>query len=159
MATTFEKNVLGLFRFPLLRISSKIKMHDPPFLLPPLLNKNMRKDLTPEDGQLVLDNGLRNLKRGPDGDYEIDGQLVLVRGTVKYLVSRFKTTIQCIWNCALVESNYNGDVDVFASPSRKFLAGHPLKHTNHNYCSTVNIISHLECVMRILLERYPTLHL
>ena len=58
-----------------------------------------RKDITPEDGQLVLDHGLRNLKRGPDGDYEIDGQLVLVRGTVKYLVSGFKvdkTTIQCI---------------------------------------------------------------
>ena len=45
----------------------------------------MRRDLTPEDLQLVLDYGLQNLKRGPDGDNKFDGQLVLVRGTIKYL--------------------------------------------------------------------------
>ena len=43
-------------------------MPDPPFFLPPpLLNKHMRKDLTPEERQLVLDYGLRNLQKGPDG--------------------------------------------------------------------------------------------
>ena len=154
------KKRFGLVRFPLLRLSSKIKM-PAHFLLPPLLNNHMRRDLTPEDLQLVLDYGLQNLNRGPDGDNKIDGQLVLVHGTSNYLVAWFKvdkTTIQFIWN-RMLESYYNGDIDVFASPSRKFLAGHPLKHTNHNYCSTMNIISHLECVMRILLERYPTLHL
>ena len=104
----------------------------------------MRKDLTPEERQLVLDYGLRNLKRGPDGDYEIDGQLVLVCGTVKYLVSRFKTTIQCIWNCAL-ESNYNGDVDVFASPSRKFLAGHPLKYNHEEIITAMSKIPYCKC--------------
>ena len=73
----------------------------------------MRKDLTPEECQLVLDYGLRNLQKGPDGG---DGQLVLLCGTIKYLAGQFKvdkTSIQsCIWNRAL-ESYYSGDTDVF----------------------------------------------
>ena len=85
-------------------------MPDPPFFLsPPLLNKHMRKDLTPEERQLVLDYGLQNLQKGPDGGDEIDGRLILVHGTVKFLAGQFKvdkTTIQCIWNRAL-ESYYN----------------------------------------------------
>ena len=71
----------------------------------------MRKDLTPEERQLMLDYGLRNLQKGPDGGDEIDGQLILVRGTVKFLAGRFKvdkTTIQRIWKRAL-ESYYNDD--------------------------------------------------
>ena len=32
----------------------------------------MRKDLTPEERQLMLDYGLRNLQKGPDGGDEID---------------------------------------------------------------------------------------
>ena len=65
-------------------------MPDPPFFLPPpLLNKHMRNDLlTPEERQLVLDYGLRNLQKGPDGGDEIDGWLILVRGTVKFLAGR-----------------------------------------------------------------------
>ena len=64
---------------------------DPFFaLLPSLLNKHMRKDLTPEDHQLVLDYGLQNLQRGPNGDDKIDGRLVLVCGTVQYLAGWFK---------------------------------------------------------------------
>ena len=54
-------------------------MTRPPLFLPaPLLNKHMRKYLTPEERQLVLDYCLQNLKRGPDGGDEIDGQIVLV---------------------------------------------------------------------------------
>ena len=55
--------------------------------------------------------GLQNLQKGPDGGDEIDGQLILVRGTVKFLAGRFKvdkTTIQRIWNRTL-ESYYNDD--------------------------------------------------
>ena len=108
-------------------------------MLPPLLNNHTRRDLTLEDRQLVLDYGLWILKRGPDGGNEIDGQLVLVRGTVKYLAGRFKvdkTTLQRIWNPAL-ESYYNGDTDVFASPSRKFLAGHPLKYNRKEIITAI----------------------
>jgi hypothetical protein len=101
-------------------------MPDPPFFLsPPLLNKHMRKDLTPEERQLVLDYGLQNLQKGPDGGDEIDGRLILVHGTVKFLAGQFKvdkTTIQCIWNRAL-ESYYNDDTYVFASLSCKLLTG------------------------------------
>ena len=64
----------------------------------------MRKDLTTEERQLVLDYGLRNLQKGPDGGDQIDGWLILVRGTVKFLVVWFKvdkTTIQRIWNRVL----------------------------------------------------------
>ena len=52
----------------------------------------------------MLDYGLRNLQKGPDGGDEIDGQLILVRGTIKFFAGRFKvdkTTIQRIWNRAL----------------------------------------------------------
>ena len=48
--------------------------------------------------------GLQNFKRGQIGDEKIDGWLVLVHGTVKYLVGRFNvdtSTRQRIWNCAL----------------------------------------------------------
>ena len=96
----------------------------PPFFLPPpLLNKHMRKHLTPEERQLVLDYGLQNLQKGPDGGDEIDGRLILVRGTVKFLVVWFKvdkTTIQRIWNRVL-KSYWNDDTYVFASLSRKLL--------------------------------------
>ena len=106
-------------------------MPDPPFFLPPpLLNKHMRKDLTPEERQLVLDYGLRNLQKGPDGGDEIDGQLILVRGTIKFFAGRFKvdkTTIQRIWN-RMLESYYNGDTDVFSSLSRKLLTGYTRKY-------------------------------
>ena len=50
------------------------------------------KDLTPEDHQLVLDYGLQNLQRGPNGDDKIDGRLVLVCGTVQYLAGWFKVS-------------------------------------------------------------------
>ena len=40
-----------------------------------------------------------------------------------------------IWN-RMLESYYNGDTDVFSSPSRKFLAGRPLKY-NHEEIITV----------------------
>ena len=105
LATTSEKNVFRLFRLPLLLIASEMQMPDPPFFLPPpFLNKHMRKDLTPNERQLVLDYGLRNLQKGPDGGDQIDGWLILVRGTVKFLVVWFKvdkTTIQRIWNRVL----------------------------------------------------------
>ena len=48
----------------------------------------------------MLHYGLRNLKRAPNGDDEIDGWLVLVHGTVKYLAGLFKvdkTTVQCTY--------------------------------------------------------------
>ena len=112
------------------------------FLLPPLLNNHMRRDLTPEDLQLVLDYGLQNLNRGPDGDNKIDGQLVLVHGTSNYLVAWFKvdkTTIQFIWN-RMLESYYNGDIDVFASPSRKFLFRHPLKYNREEIITAIEDI-------------------
>ena len=85
----------------------------------------MRKDLTPEERQLVLDYGLQNLQKGPDGGDEIDGRLILVHGTVKFLEGQFKvdkTTLQCIWNGAL-KSHYNDDTYVFASLSCKLLTG------------------------------------
>ena len=67
MATTFEKNVFRLFRLQLLLISSEMQMPgDPPLFLPapPILNKQMRKDQTPEERQLMLDYGLlRNFKK------------------------------------------------------------------------------------------------
>ena len=48
-----------------------------------------------------------------------------------------KRTIQCIWNCAL-ESNYNGDTDMFALlPSRKFLAGRPLKYNREEIITAI----------------------
>jgi hypothetical protein len=78
----------------------------------------------------VLDYGLRNLQKGPDGGDEIDGWLILVRGTVKFLAGWFKvdkTTIQNIWNRAL-ESYYNDDTYVFASLSRKLLTGYTRKY-------------------------------
>ena len=71
----------------------------------------MRKHLTPEERQLVLDYGLQNLQKGPDGGDEIDGRLILVRGTVTFLAGRFKfdqTNIQRVWNRAL-ESYSNDD--------------------------------------------------
>ena len=115
-------------------------MPDPPFFLPPpLLNKHMRKDLTPEERQLVLDYGLRNLQKGPDGGDEIDGRLILVRGTVKFLAGRFKvdkTTIQCIWNRAL-ESYYNDDTYVFASLSRKLLTGYTRKYPREEIIAAI----------------------
>ena len=84
----------------------------------------MRKDLTPEERQLVLDYGLRNLQKGPDGGGdEIDGRLILVRGTVKFLAGRFKvdkTTIQRIWN-RMLESYYNDDLYMFASLSPQII--------------------------------------
>ena len=85
----------------------------------------MRKDLTPEERQLVLDYGLRNLNRGPDGDDKIDGCLILVCGPIEYMVGKFKVDkatikpIQHVWNRAL-QSYYNSDTDVvFAYLSRK----------------------------------------
>ena len=50
-------------------------MPDPPpllfFLLPSLLNKHIKKDLTLEERQIVLEYGFPSLKRGPnDGDDE-----------------------------------------------------------------------------------------
>lgn len=49
----------------------------------------------------MLDYVLQNLKRGDDGEDEIDDWLVLVCGTVKYLEGSSKVdeaTIQRIWN-------------------------------------------------------------
>ena len=106
------------------------------FLLPPLLNNHMRRDLTPEDLQLVLDYGLQNLNRGPDGDNKIDGQLVLVHGTSNYLVARFKvdkTTIQFIWN-RMLESYY---MVILTSPSRKFLVRRPLKYNREEIITAI----------------------
>jgi len=57
----------------------------------------MRKYLTPEQCQLLFECGLWKLKKGPNGCDEIDSWLVLVHGTVKYLVGQFKvnkTTVQ-----------------------------------------------------------------
>ena len=71
----------------------------------------------------MLDYGLRNLQKGPEGGGdEIDGWLVLVHGTVKYLAGQFKVdkaTVKCIWNHTF-KSYYNGDNDEFASLSHKF---------------------------------------
>ena len=45
----------------------------------------MRKDLTSRERQLVLDYGLRNLQKGPEGGGdEIDGWLVLECGTINF---------------------------------------------------------------------------
>ena len=64
-----------------------------------------RKDLTPEERRLLLGYGLQNLQKGPDrGGDEIDGKLIFVHGTIKYLAGLFKvekTTIQTISNCVL----------------------------------------------------------
>ena len=60
-------------------------------------------------------------------------------GTIKYLVAQFKvdkTTIQFIWN-RMLESYYNGDIDVFASPSRKFLFRHPLKYNREEIITAI----------------------
>lgn len=69
---------------------------DTPFFLPPplLLNKQtMRKFSTniSSASACVLDYGLQNLRKGPDGrGDEINSQLVLVCGTIRYLVGQFK---------------------------------------------------------------------
>ena len=108
-----------------------MQMPEPPFVLPPpLLNKHMRNDLTPEERQLVLDYGLRNLQKGPYGGDEIDGRLILVHRTIKFSAGWFKVdkrTIQRIWNCAL-ESYYNDDTYMFASLTRKLLTGYTCKY-------------------------------
>ena len=96
----------------------------------------MRKDLKPEERQLVLDYGLRNLQKGPDGGDELDGRLILVRGTITFLAGRFKvdkTSIQRVWNRAL-ESYYNDDTYVFASLSRKLLTGYTCKYPLETNC-------------------------
>jgi hypothetical protein len=50
---------LGFFDFHFCASRAKSRSLIPHFLLPPpLLNKHMRKDLTPEDCHLVLDYGL-----------------------------------------------------------------------------------------------------
>ena len=57
-----------------------------PHLLPQLnLNKHTRRDLTVQEHQMILDYGLWNLKKGPDGSEEIDGWLILLPGTVKFM--------------------------------------------------------------------------
>ena len=118
---------LGLFDFHFCASRAKSRCH-------------MRRDLTPEDRQLVLDYGLRKLKNDlMETMSEIDGQLLLVHGTVKYLAGRFKvdkTTTQRIRNRAL-ESYYNGDTDVLASPSRKFLSGRPLKYNREEMITAI----------------------
>ena len=123
-------------------------MPDPPFFLPPpLLNKHMRKDLTPEERQLKLDYGLRNLQKGPGGGDEIDGWLILVCGTVKFLVGWFKvdkTTIQRIWNRTL-KSYYNDDTYVFASLSRKLLTGYTRKYPREEIIAAIRGIPYRKC--------------
>ena len=118
-----------------------MQMPDPPFFLPPpLLNKHMRKDLTPEERQLVLDYGWRNLQKGPDGGDEIDGRLIFVCETFKFLGGQLKVdktrTIQCIWNRAL-ESYYNDDTYVFASLSRKLLTGYTRKYPREEIIAAI----------------------
>ena len=65
-----RKKFLGFSDFHCCASPAKSRCLPPPltFLLTSRLNKRMRKDLTPEDRQLVLDYSLWNLKRGPDGD-------------------------------------------------------------------------------------------
>ena len=74
-----------------------------------------------------------------EGGDEIDGRLILVRGTVKFLAGRFKvdkTTIQRIWNRAL-ESYYNDDTYVFASLSRKLLTGYTRKYPREEIIAAI----------------------
>ena len=99
----------------------------------------MRKDLTPEEHQLVLDYSLQNLQKGPDGGDEIDGRLILVHGTIKFLAGQFKvdkTTIQRILSHAL-ESYYNDDTYVFALLSRKLLTGYTCKYPREEIIAAI----------------------
>ena len=52
----------------------------------------MKNDQTPEEHRFVFDYGLCNFKEGPPADDEdkIDGQIIFVHGTIKYLACRFK---------------------------------------------------------------------
>ena len=68
-ATTFEKTFFDFFHFHFYLRDARC----PPFVLPSifLYQYSMRKNLSPEERQLVLDYTLRNLKRGPDAEDEI----------------------------------------------------------------------------------------
>ena len=55
MATKFEKNVFGIFRFSLVAISSKMQMHEDPFFFEPsILNIRTKYDITVEQLKLVI---------------------------------------------------------------------------------------------------------
>ena len=55
LATTFETNVFGIFRFSLLDISSKMQMHEDPFFFEPSIpNIRTKYDITVEQRQLAF---------------------------------------------------------------------------------------------------------
>ena len=88
LATTFEKNVFGIFRFSLLAISSKMQMHEDPFFFEPsILNIRTKYDITVEQLQLAFNYGMCNPESGDDGKEENDGMLVLRIVTVKHPVA------------------------------------------------------------------------
>ena len=96
----------------------------------------------------MLDYGLRNLPKGPDGGDEIDGRLILVRGTIKFLVGQFKvdkTTIQSIWNRVLQFYYYNDDTYIFALLSRKLLTGYTRKYPCEEIIAAITDIPYHKC--------------
>ena len=51
-----------------------------------------------------------------------------------------------IWNCALEPNCYNGDTDMFATPSRKFfLAGRRLKYNGEEIITAIADIPYRKC--------------
>ena len=91
---------------------------------------------------MILDYGLWNLKKGPDGSEEIDGWLILLPGTVKSMLHWLdvnKSTAQRTFNRALT-SYYLEDSDKFASLSRKFGSGHHQKYNRDNVIAAIKEI-------------------
>jgi len=91
---------------------------------------------------MILDYALRNLEKGHDRRDEIDGWLVLLPGTVKFISHRLdvnKSTVQCTWNRALT-SCYLEDSKSFASLSCKFGSGHHQKFNRDDVIPAVKEI-------------------
>ena len=70
-------------------------------------------------------------QRGPNGSEKIDGWLILLPGTVKFMshtrLDANKSTMQHIWNRTL-PCCHSEDSDNFASLSRKYRSGHYQKY-------------------------------
>ena len=91
---------------------------------------------------MILDYALRNLKKGPDGRDEIDGRLVLLPKTVKFMshwLDVNKSTAQRTFNRALT-SYYLEDSDKFSSLSRKYGSDRKQKYNRDDVIAAIKEI-------------------
>ena len=98
--------------------------------------------MTVEERQMILDYALRNLEKGHDRRDEIDGWLVLLPGTVKFISHRLdvnKSTVQHTWNRTLT-SSYLEDSDKFSSLSRKYGSDRKQKYNRDDVIAAIKEI-------------------